>query len=257
MTSYLVNRGLSVNPLLVAGKTLRWEGSPFYIDVRPLIGGRHFNGSPQDLRNVASTLAACHRALRDFPKADDVRLAAAVRNRRLAKIRDRIAKALKSGTFWLFAEHAQWASVHRDWLAEMVEQFDPHLNEHPDAQCVHGEIHPGNVLLRASDSAAVLIDLEESTHVFMPPAWDLAFLVQRFCLRDNPPPPTALQRLAVVADGYGSPLPVLAPIMRQAAWFTMATIVDLRISQGVMTPVTECDKFVRLERQALNYKSVV
>jgi hypothetical protein len=93
--------------------------------------------------------------------------------------------------------------------------------------------------------------------VFAPPAWDLAFLVQRFCLCDDPSPSVALQRLSVVANAYGSPLPSLAGMMRQAAWFTMATIVDLRVSGGVVTPKDEYDKFVRLEGQARSFEGVL
>ncbi|MFQ5801311.1 MAG: phosphotransferase enzyme family protein [Candidatus Methylomirabilales bacterium] len=254
---YLFNKGVNVNPFLVVGETLHWDGQIFRIDVRPLIEGRHFNGSTEDMRNLASTLAACHRSLKDFPRACEVRSTAVARNLRLSNARDRIAEALHNGTFEVFAEHAQWASAHRDWLSEMAEQFDPHLDRHPDAQCVHGEVHPANVLFRRDDGAPVLVDFEESVHLFMPHAWDLAFLVQRFCLRDHPLPSTALQRLAAVVDGYGDPLPELAPMMRQAAWFNMTVIVDLRTSQGILTPVSECDKFVRLERQARAYEGLL
>lgn len=257
MTDHLVNRGVSVCPLLVAGKTWCWDGRVFRIDVRPIVEGRHFNGSMEDLRSLAVTLSACHRVLRDFPLAHKVRAAAAVRYQRLGRVCERIAGALKSGEFDLFAEHAAWVATHRDWLAEMVDKFDPHLNEHPDAQCVHGEVHPGNVLFHDSNGAAVLVDFEESTHLFMPPTWDLAFLVQRFCLRDKPSPAVALERLAVIAEGYGGSLPKLAPMMRQAAWFTLATILDIRSTQGVVTPIAEYDKFVELERQALTYEGVV
>ena len=254
---YLSSRGVNVNPYLIASETLTWNGLAFRIDVRPLIDARHFNGSTKDLQNLASALADCHRALRDFPRAGQVRSSSATRVRRLAEIRDRIDQGLEAGNFQLFAELTPWASAHTDWLTEMVERFVPHLGECSDAQCVHGEVHPANVLFRRGDGAAVLVDFEEGTHLFMPPAWDLAFLVQRFCLRDTPSPSVARQRVAIVADAYGSPLPELAPIMRQVTWFTMATILDLRTNQGIVTPVEEYDKFVRLERQALAYEGVL
>lgn len=113
------------------------------------------------------------------------------------------------------------------------------------------------MVFRSDDGAAVLVDFEESVHVFAPPAWDLAFLVQRFCLCDDPSPSVARLRLSVVADAYGGPLPGLATMMRQAAWFSMATIIDLRMSQGVITPVDEYDKFVRLARQTHAFEGVL
>ncbi|MBI4589771.1 MAG: aminoglycoside phosphotransferase family protein [Candidatus Rokubacteria bacterium] len=257
ITRYLASRGVHVNALHVAGRPLQWNGRVFRVDVRPMIAGRHFDGSADDLRSLASTLAACHRALVNFPGADAVRAAASVRSRRLVKIRDFIVAALKRDEFGVFAEQATWASDHRDWLVDMTEQFEPRLDEHPHAQCLHGEIHPGNVVFRSDDGAAVLVDFEESVHVFAPPAWDLAFLVQRFCLCDDPSLSGGLERLSVIARAYGGPLPGLARMMRQAAWFSMATIVDLRISQGVATPVDEYEKFVRLERQAREFEGVL
>lgn len=249
ITDYLFDKGVNVNRFLVAGATLNWEGRSFRIDVWPLIEGRHFDGSASDVLSLATALSACHTALGDFPRAQEVRAAASARYQRVAKVRDLVAESVECGRFGLFAERAPWASAHREWLGEMVERFEPRFDALSDAQCVHGEVHPGNVLFRRRDGAAVLIDFEESVHLFVPPVWDLAFLVQRFCLRDNPPVSVVLERLALVADGYGKPLPPLAPMMRQAAWFLVATIVDLRIT-GVITPTSEYDKFVRLERQA-------
>lgn len=257
ITQYLASEGVSVNPLFVAGVTLTWEGQNFRVDVRPVIEGRHFDNSVDDLSNVASTLSACHQALVNFPQKHKVQDVASNRYQRLAEVRDLIADALRRGAFELFAERTSWASSHRSWLTEMVEQYTPRLDEYPGAQCIHGEVHPGNVLFRENDSAAVLVDFEESVHVFAPPVWDLAFLVQRFCLRDDPSPSVVLQRLAVVAEAYGSPLPNLTEMMRQAAWFSMAIIVDLRISQGVITPLSEYDKFVKLERQARVFEEVL
>jgi hypothetical protein len=46
-------------------------------------------------------------------------------------------------------------------------------------------------------------------------------------------------------------------MMRQAAWFTMATILDLRARHGIVTPEDECEKFVRLERQAQVYEGAL
>ncbi|MBI5628283.1 MAG: phosphotransferase [Candidatus Rokubacteria bacterium] len=257
LTDFLAERGVSVNPLVLAGRSLLWEGREYFIDVRPFIDGRHFNGSSEDLRRLAGTLSACHRALAAFPKAEEIRLAAKDRAARHEAIRMSIAESVERGRFDVFAELAVWATGHREWLVEMAARFNPSFDEMPGAQCVHGEIHEGNALFRNRDGAAVLVDFEESIHLFAPPAWDLAFLVQRFCLRDQPALPEARRRVALVAEGYGQPLPGLATMMRQAAWFTMATILDLRARHGIATPEDECGKFVRLERQALAYAEVL
>jgi Ser/Thr protein kinase RdoA (MazF antagonist) len=257
MTTDLCRRGVSVNPLIVAGRPLQWNDDVLRVDVRPMITGRHFDGAPADLQRLAATLGACHHALVDSPHAMSVRAAASARYERLAKIRDLLVDALKREAFELFAEQAAWAMRHRDWLGVMADRFEPRLDERPDAQCLHGEVHPGNVLFRADDGAAVLVDFEESVHVFAPPAWDVAFLVQRFCLFDDPALALVRERLAIVSRAYGPPLADLTGMMRQAAWFSIAVILDMRLSQGIATPVGEYDKFVRLERQAQTFERLL
>ena len=256
ITRYLVDYGVNVNPLIVAGKTLEWKGRPFRVDARPMVDGRHFNGSSDDLGNLASALATCHQALKGFPMVSEIRGIASARYKRLERIKERIRDAIGDGSFELFAERADWASEHRDWLAEMTECFTPDLAQYSGAQCVHGEVHPGNVLFRADDGEAVLVDFEETIHLFAPPAWDLAFLVQRFCLSDYPTKKTVDHRITVITEAYRSPLPSLVDMMRQAAWFTVVTQLDLQLSEGVVSPVSEYDKFVELERQARCYPIV-
>ena len=257
ITNYLAGRGVNVNPLLVAGETLQWEEQVFRIDVRPLIEGRHFNRSTADVHVLAATLSSCHRALMSFPRAGEIRAAAVARSDHLGSICDRISDAVKRNHFELFCEHASWAAAHSSWLAKMVEQFDSCLHKRAGAQCLHGEIHPGNVIFRVDNGQAILVDFEESAHLFGPPAWDLAFLVQRFCLRDDPSPSVALQRLEVVSSEYGSSLSRLSHMMRQIAWFSIATAVDLRLSNRIVALVSEFDKFVRLEQQALRYEDIL
>jgi hypothetical protein len=253
MLDYLVSKGVPVNRLLVAGIMLEWDGKVYRIDVRPLIEGRHFDGSPRDLAQAASTLAACHIALSDFPFADPIRRAADKRYRQQVEARHLIDEAILLNDFQVFGAQAVWARDHVSWLREMVSNFKPLFHRLSDAQCIHGQVHPGNVLFQ--DSIAVLVDWEEAVYNFAPPAFDLAYFVQRFCLHDNPPPDALRQRLDTIAAHYG-PLPPLAGMMRQLAWMSMAAIVDFQ-KQGIATPPSEYDKFVRLEQQARTLVSVL
>jgi len=248
LVDHLASHKVSVNPLLVAGITLTWAGQRYRVDVRPLITGRHFNGSPEDIRSLVSVTSASHKALLSFPKSDVIRRAAVARYNRFSEVQDILAVVVDRDDFTLFAEHGDWAVQHRNWLAEMAEQFTPHFDRYPGAQCLHGQIHPGNVLF-TEDGDAILVDFEESVYTFAPPAFDLGYLVQRFCLRDNPTPQVASQRLDHIRKYYG-PMPTLADMMRQLAWYSMASIIEFRVYQGISVPASEYDKFVRLERQA-------
>lgn len=257
LMNYLTGRGVRVNPSVIAGAIFEWEERPLRVDVRPFIEGRHFDGSLTDLSSLASTLSTCHQALIDFPRAVEVYANAAARFQHTLETRNLIAEALHSDTYDLFAEHAAWARTHRKWLSEMVQYFEPRFQDAPGAQCLHGEVHPANVLFQEEDKTAVLIDFEESVHIFAPCEWDLAFFVQRFCLRDSPSAAIAQQRIRIIFDAYGRPASDLVFMMRQVAWFSIAIIVDLRVSQGILTPLAEYDKFIKLEQQACAFQGIM
>lgn len=257
VVEHLIGEGVSVCRVLVAGVPLHWREDTYRIDVRPLIQGRHFDGSRRDLEAVAALLSRCHSALSRFPRREEVRTAAALRNRRVADMRDRLAEWLRAGSYDHFGEHAAWASAHRPWFERMIDEFDPLVDRWPEAQCLHGEIHRGNVLFDMPDGVPVLVDLEEAVHLLAPPVWDLAFLIQRFCLTDNPSHGALAERVSCVSAAYGSPLPKLAGTMRQIAWFNMALLLDSWLTSRIATPLAEYGKFVALEQQAAAYQHVL
>jgi Ser/Thr protein kinase RdoA (MazF antagonist) len=254
LVDYLANERVPVNPFLVAGVTLDWEGRIYRVDVRGLIHGRHFDNSPEDVKQATTALVASHGALLSFPQADTIRATATERYQQFDGARARIAAALRDNDFGVFIGQETWAAEHRDWLAAMAHEFEPRFDLLPGAQCVHGQVHPGNVLFTA-DGRAVLVDWEEAVHNYAPPAFDLAYFVQRFCLRDDPTPDVLRQRLDTITAHYG-PLPPLAEMMRQLAWLSIAAIVDFQ-QQGIVTPISEYEKFVRLEWQARALVGVV
>ena len=135
------------------------------------------------------------------------------------------------------------------WLGEMCGDYDPRLDQESLAQCVHGELHDANVLFDLESRRPVLIDFEESVHLHVPASWDVAFIVHRFCLRDDPKPASLTTRLEAFARGYGA-LPKLAFMMRNIAWTTLLTVIDLRLRLGIISPPDEWDKFAGLELQA-------
>lgn len=254
LIEHLAAAGITVNPI-VAFQRLEMDGEQFRLDVRPFLRGRHFDGSLDDIARAAGHLRLVHRALADFVGAGQIRQIAGAHYQELAGIKDNLAHCLARGDYDCFAEQAQWAREQADWLRDLVELFDPRLQFLPLAQCIHGEVHPGNVIF-TPEGEAVLVDFEESVHHFTSPLWDLAFLVQRFCLGDDPEAALLRDRLAVVAEQYGASLLGLSGMMRQIAWYTMLMLVDYR-RRRVVSPRSEYDKFVRLERQARTVEHIL
>ena len=60
--------------------------------------------------------------------------------------------------------------------------FDPY-EDMEGAQCVHGQIHEGNVLF--INGNPVLFDTENGINTFAPKMWDYSWLLQRFIINQE------------------------------------------------------------------------
>ncbi|OAN55013.1 phosphotransferase [Magnetospirillum moscoviense] len=246
----LAAAGVPVNPILAAGIAFVWRGHQLRLDIRPLVMARHFDGSDGDLVALGRVMAAAHRALAETTVAPEVCRLAATRNDRLRGHRDRLAEVLRGGgDLAAMGFPPGWAERNRDWLQRWCAEYRPDWHLQPGAQCLHGEIHQGNVLYDGAGTA-ILVDFEESTDVFAPPVWDFAYAVQRFCLFDQPERGVFLARLGHLTAGYGRTIDGSGDGMRQIAYHCMATLLDLFIERGLSSPESEFDKFVQLEGRA-------
>lgn len=249
ITGWLRDHGVAVNHLEVAGLPLQYGGHALRVDLRQLLDARHDDGSLDDLHQVAGALAECHRVLRNFPRQADAHARAAKRFEHLETVRNGLAKSLEEQNWAAISHNQAWVKDHQTWLLEMVSCYHSRFDQMPGAQCLHAQVHRGNVLFRRSDNAPVLLDFEEAVQTFAPLTWDLAYFVQRFCLADAPSEEVIRERLSVARAAYGVAVPGLAEMMRQTSWFSMVILVDYH-QRGIVSPQSEFDKFVRLEREA-------
>jgi hypothetical protein len=249
LSRFLRDSGVPVNALEVAGEPFEADGYTLRFDVRPLLSARHFDGSREDLSQIAAALGKCHRALIHFSRAEEVRQLSAKRFGRLVETLSRMRDLLHRREWSAFAKDPEWAKSRRDWLAGMLAEFNPRFDEDKGAQTLHAQIHRGNVVFLA-DGSPVLVDLEEAVHTYAPPEWDIAHLVQRFCLFDSPSPAILADRLAVIAKTYGAAYHGLAKMMRRIAWLSIAILVQDHLLDDAGAPTSEYEKFTRLEQQA-------
>lgn len=257
LVAFLESHGVAVNPLDQAGLPLVWRGARLRVDVRPLLRGGHFDGSLAQLQALATELARCHEALRRFPQAGLVRGNAARRFVELGAVVERMRSALAARDWNYFGPHPQWAEREAGWLAQMAASFRPRFDEEPGAQCLHAQVHRGNVVFREGDQRPVLLDFEEAVYTYAPIAWDLAYFVQRFALHDNPAPAARAGRLEAIRAGYGQPLSGVADMMRQTAWLSVAILARDWNERRVQAPLAEHEKFVRLEKQARELETIL
>jgi Ser/Thr protein kinase RdoA (MazF antagonist) len=257
LAGFLAEGGIAVNPLTIAGEEFRYEGQSYRFDVRPLLEGRHFDGSLGDLRTLAAALAKCHQRLAHFPGSAEVARLAAERFSNLDRVLGEIGDLVATDKLQRFASDQAWGSGRAAWLRQMVDEAKLRFDLEPGAQALHAQVHRGNVLYRLSDNAPVLLDFEEAVHTFATPAWDTAHLVQRFCLHDQPAEAVFTERLAVLREAYGAPLGDLPTMMRRIAWLSIVILINDHMQHGAGAPVAEYEKFVTLETQAREYAALM
>jgi len=247
VTNHLFDTGITVNLPIVSQLTIHWGGHAYLLSVFHFIEGRHFDGSDSDLASLSLAVARMHEALRSFNSADDIHAAALKTAERLSNTKEIVAQLLKTKNFSLFYDRREWAERNYEWLKMMVEGFNPYLCQEPDAQCVHGELHSGNVIFSLQDGPVILIDFEETPDAWFPPAFDIAYLVHRFCMDQNISKGLFNSRLKIVEDNYGKIPSGLKNMMRQVCWYNIALLIDRSIRRESVSSEKEYDKFVKLE----------
>ena len=254
---YLYDKGVPTNPILLSGHKFTYNHRIYYLTIQNLLQGRHFNGSEADLFNLGQTLSKCHQALSYFPMKTQIMNLSRNHMESISALKTIVERAIHSKQFEMFKEYGSWVEQNTSWVATAVENWPIPFPNRTDNQCLHGEIHQGNVIYNLTDGKAILVDFEESRHIFSNVNWDVAFAIQRFCMRDDPQKDILLDRIATFTKGYGRKVPNLSQTMRDISWYTFARILDLRINHFIISPVSELDKFVRLERQANNTRTFI
>lgn len=245
IVDHLKADGVAVNEFLVAGARFDFEQRPYRLDIRPFLHGTH-DVPENGLSALAKTVAASHGSLKNFPRANEVQSLARTRFLALGDAAKNLASLVESDSWEKVSPHAGWAKQNRAFLAEAASGFDPTLPDAAISQCQHGQLHRANVLF--TGSGPVLIDFEESVHVYAPLSWDVAHLVQRFCLHDDPGEQKS--RIAQVEAHCGPVGSDTFQMMRQVAWFSIIILCDAWRTRKLQAPFAEYEKFARLAHQA-------
>ncbi len=147
---------------------------------------RHGNGDVADAAALGAAVGRCHTALANYPDEAAVSERTESVVARLTEIRDMPCQAIP----------AKW----RDAARAAARDYDPRFAFAGPAQCVHGDVSPGNVLF--TEGGAVLCDFEDAAFGFRPPLFDLAMAALRFGLDGSKAEATA--RVRALLDSYGA-----------------------------------------------------
>lgn len=121
-----------------------------------------------NLSKLGAAIAQMHLALSQAPFAQEVKLDGLARHQSLCKQLD----ALKS------------APCKLPPVQDIFQAYDGHRLEVllEDAQCIHGDLNFGNVMLDRNNQTIVFLDFEDALSAWSNPLNDLAFVIERFIL---------------------------------------------------------------------------
>lgn len=247
MAFYLSNAGIKVNLPIASDIKVTWRGRSYLLNIFPYIEGRHYNGSDSDLKSLSTVIARMHKILKSFKFAKHVYSAALKTADRLAEVKKMISHLLITGNFSMFYERSDWARRNFKWLKTMIDYFDPYLCLMPQAQCVHGELHLGNVMFSLHDGSIILTDFEEVCDAWFPPSFDLAYLVHRFCMDGVNSKLIFQKKLKILKKNYGELPSDLEEMSHQVCWYNIALLIDKSVIRKSIAPEEEYSKFMNLE----------
>lgn len=173
IAEYLQTRDIAVNRLLPGfPKSAADLGDPCL----SLLAYRYLNAefiqpSCRTLALLGEAIGHLHAALADAPFAEQVKMRGLKRHQAL------IERGRQS------TEQAPSDQEVKEILAQADETLLSLLIE--DAQCVHGDLNFGNVMLDGNDRV-VFLDFEDAQSAWFNPLKDLAFVIERFILIHQP-----------------------------------------------------------------------
>ena len=257
VSSYLVAQAIGVSHSLEPPFSLTHADQDYSVAIFPFIKGHHYDGSTGQLASLGLELRRLHQALRQFPDQEKIKANSADTAKLLAETKALLIGAIQRDDYGCFHERAGWAKDHKNWLDDMARQFDPYLAERDNAQCIHGELHLGNVIFAGDDERVVFADLEETYDAWYPPSFDLAYIIHRFCLSHAGSDEDLQRHLQTIRESYGGFEHGQDDMLRQVAWYNMALLIIRRHLGESISPEAEYNKFVELERRSRRLAQVL
>ena len=223
IVAQLAQHQAPVNPLL-PGYPRFWDDE-HVVFAYPFLKARFAEVAEDDLRGLGHGLAVLHRSLQAIGVARQVQAFSEARAVMLEECRQKVAR----GKIDLGPDPSRLRSAL--WQAGIAPA------EGAKSQAIHGDITYANVLFQADGSLPVFIDFEDVPHTWLPPLFDVAMAMERFCLQASDDDEVA-RRLAVAlissyAERYGE-VPIrargeLAGVLRMANWRALCMLVALAL----------------------------
>tara|TARA_X000001036_G_scaffold439842_1_gene492620 strand:- start:3203 stop:4222 length:1020 start_codon:yes stop_codon:yes gene_type:complete len=254
LVEHLKKDNVSINDIIIGGIRLDWEGSRFRIDIREFLNGSYYQNENSKLISLLKEINAFHKSINNFSykeKIKDNQLKITMGKRDLI---DTILNCIDTNEYDIFNEHSSWVFSHQDWIGELLNNHNPNLLEMPDAQCIHGQIHPGNVIF--AENKVVIFDLETSITTYAPWAWDYAWVLQRFCLDYGLENAKLVDKLEIIESYSNLKIDDLFRMAKIVVAENILSVFDYCINKKILVPQSELNKFYNHELKLKNVMEI-
>ncbi|WED41905.1 phosphotransferase [Legionella cardiaca] len=130
-----------------------------------LLDGVRAPSSMAVLSQLGAALARLHNTLSDYPLQERIQTNTDRRISCLNEIRERVAQGkLAVGPF-------------PDYVKKLAQNSDLNFTQGAKAQALHGDLHPGNMLL--VNDLIYFFDFEDALHSYLPIIYEIAYVLER------------------------------------------------------------------------------
>lgn len=262
LNEFLTERNLSAIPIKNKAGPLLYKEKEYIVYTRPFYEGKVYNNSEEDFLCLINTLNKIHISLKDFPEKDKIKEKSIKYNEKLRKIRDLLKQ---ENSFESFKPYKEWLldKKNEEFLKNITTREDIfEIIDCKNAQCLHGDLHSGNVIFGVDGKNAFLFDFNESYKAFAPVEYDLYYVLERFCLNNTSQEKTNKVHNRINAikeryEAYDISLTKLLNMGEVIAMRLVLIVLDNYLNKNLTVNTEELDKFLNNFNNIKKYKDIL
>lgn len=243
---FLHSKGLNVIPFVGSDLGITIQGHRLKVYISRFLNARACTFSLDDFGAFLDVIEPVHKALETFPGKDRIQRNSQAYTQSLNEIKNRLVQASNQRLDPYFGIFSEWVSTNAVFLTQAMPALVLTMHRDARAQCLHGDLHPGNVLF-PEKGLPFIIDFDACETLFAPLSYDLAYMLFRFCiLEPSRNQDLFMKKVRMLYKVYGDRMPSLKELTDMIQTISLKLIVMVLsnyLTGGVESSVAELEKF--------------